>query len=81
LVGHAGQVSLGHAAFFAIGAYGRRVASRCGGPSCPVCWRRPESRPSSATCSGCLSAPERLYLAMATLGFTLIVQEMLLSSP
>ena len=80
LVGYAGQVSLGHAAFFAIGAYTAAVlAESLGGPSCPVCWRRPEF---TAVVGYLLGLPclrlSGLYLAMATLGFTLIVQEMLL---
>src|SRR5215813_11903735 len=80
LTGYAGQVSLGHAAFFAIGAYTAAVlAERWQWPSlaCLV---------AAAVVTGvvgyllglpCLRL-SGLYLAMATLGFTLIVQEMLL---
>src|SRR5262245_11403577 len=80
LTGYAGQVSLGHAAFFAIGAYTAAVlAERWQWPSlaCLV---------AAAVFTGvvgyllglpCLRL-SGLYLAMATLGFTLIVQEMLL---
>jgi branched-chain amino acid transport system permease protein len=80
LTGYAGQVSLGHAAFFAIGAYAAAVLAER--------WQWP-----SVLCVGAaalltaavgylLGMPclrlSGLYLAMATLGFTLIVQEMLL---
>src|SRR2546428_12255565 len=80
LTGYAGQVSLGHAAFFAIGAYTAAVLAER--------WHWP-----SVLCVGAaalftalvgylLGLPclrlSGLYLAMATLGFTRIVQEMLL---
>ena len=80
LTGYAGQVSLGHAAFFAIGAYTAAVlAERWQWPSL-LCLL------AAAVFTGligyllglpCLRL-SGLYLAMATLGFTLIVQEMLL---
>jgi ABC-type branched-subunit amino acid transport system permease subunit len=80
LTGYAGQVSLGHAAFFAIGAYTAAVlAERWHWPSL-LCML------AAAVFTGlvgyllglpCLRL-SGLYLAMATLGFTLIVQEMLL---
>ena len=80
LTGYAGQVSLGHAAFFAIGAYTAAVlAERWQWPSL-LCLL------AAALFTGlvgyllglpCLRL-SGLYLAMATLGFTLIVQEMLL---
>src|SRR5881296_3925962 len=80
LTGYAGQVSLGHAAFFAIGAYTAAVlAERWHWPSvlCLV-----GAALVSAAVGYLLGLPclrlSGLYLAMATLGFTLIVQEMLL---
>ncbi len=80
LTGYAGQVSLGHAAFFAIGAYTAAVlAERWQWPSvlCVV-----GAAFFSAVVGYLLGLPclrlSGLYLAMATLGFTLIVQEMLL---
>jgi len=80
LTGYAGQVSLGHAAFFAIGAYTAAVLAE---------WWRWSFVPClvaaavvSAVVGYLLGLPclrlSGLYLAMATLGFTLIVQEMLL---
>ena len=54
LTGYAGQVSLGHAAFFAIGAYTAAVLADAGsGRRCSACSRRPSSRRSSDTCWGC----------------------------
>jgi branched-chain amino acid transport system permease protein len=80
LTGYAGLVSLGHAAFFAIGAYTAAVlAERWQWPSvlCVVV-----AALFSAAIGYLLGLPclrlSGLYLAMATLGFTLIVQEMLL---
>ncbi|PYM19087.1 MAG: branched-chain amino acid ABC transporter permease [Candidatus Rokuibacteriota bacterium] len=80
LTGFAGQVSLGHAAFFAIGAYtAAALAERWQWPSA-LCVL------AAAFFTGvvgyllglpCLRL-SGLYLAMATLGFTFIVQEMLL---
>jgi branched-chain amino acid transport system permease protein len=80
LTGYAGQVSLGHAAFFGIGAYTAAVlAERWQWPSvlCIV-----GATVFTAAVGYLLGLPclrlSGLYLAMATLGFTLIVQEMLL---
>jgi len=80
LTGYAGQVSLGHAAFFAIGAYTAAVlAESARWPSvlCVVA-----GAAFTAVVGYLLGLPclrlTGLYLAMATLGFTLIVQEMLL---
>src|SRR5438094_3349250 len=80
LTGYAGQVSLGHAAFFAIGAYtAALVSARWHWPS--VVFRVGAALVSAAVGYRlglpCLRLSGR-YLAMATLGFTLIVQEMLL---
>jgi branched-chain amino acid transport system permease protein len=80
LTGYAGQVSLGHAAFFAIGAYTAAVLAES------LDWPFVICVPVSAFFTGivgyllglpCLRL-SGLYLAMATLGFTLIVQELLL---
>src|SRR2546430_4176945 len=80
LTGYAGQVSLGHAAFFAIGAYTAAVlAERWHWPSV-LCMLA--AALFTALVGYLLGLPclrlSGLYLAMATLGFTLIVQEMLL---
>ena len=75
LIGYAGQISLGHAGFFALGAYGTAIlASRYGWPS----WL---SMPASIAEVGMLAfvigrPTLRLkghYLAMATLGLGVIV--------
>jgi branched-chain amino acid transport system permease protein len=80
LTGYAGQISLGHAAFFAIGAYTAAVLTES------LHWPFVLCVLSAAAFTGvigylvglpCLRL-SGLYLAMATLGFTLIVQEMLL---
>jgi branched-chain amino acid transport system permease protein len=80
LTGYAGQVSLGHAAFFAIGAYTAAILAEA------LQWPFILCIVAAALCSAvvgyllglpCLRL-SGLYLAMATLGFTLIVQEMLL---
>src|SRR5256886_7152614 len=80
LTRYAGQVSLGHAAFFAIGAYTAAVlAERWHWPSllCLVAAALFTALVGSLLGLPCLRL-SGLYLAMATLGFTLIVQEMLL---
>jgi branched-chain amino acid transport system permease protein len=75
LIGYAGQVSLGHGAFFALGAYGTAIlAARYGWPA----WL---SIPASVAAVGLLAVVVgkptlRLkghYLAMATLGLGVIV--------
>jgi len=80
LTGYTGQVSLGHAAFFAIGAYTAGVLSESLRWPSVLCIL---AAAAFTTVVGyllglpCLRL-SGLYLAMATLGFTLIVQEMLL---
>ena len=115
LMGYAGQISLGHAGFFAIGGYASAVVS-----TTPTCCRSPHRRSSppppprdsprgrststartccasrrgSAPWSG--SRPRRLplsssacpslrlrghYLAMATLGFGIIVHRIVIGTP
>ncbi len=80
LVGYAGQVSLGHAAFFAIGAYTAAVLAESWRWSFVPCVLAAAG--VTAVVGYLLGLPclrlSGLYLAMATLGFTLIVQEMLL---
>jgi len=80
LTGFAGQVSLGHAALFAIGAYTAAVlAESLRWPFLPCVLA---AAAVTALVGYLLGLPclrlSGLYLAMATLGFTLIVQEMLL---
>jgi ABC-type branched-subunit amino acid transport system permease subunit len=80
LTGYAGQVSLGHAAFFAIGAYTAAVLAASLHWPFVICVT--VSAVFTAIVGYLLGLPclrlSGLYLAMATLGFTLIVQEMLL---
>ena len=80
LTGYAGQVSLGHAAFFAIGAYTAAVLAESAQWTFVPCVLAAAG--VSAGVGYLLGLPclrlSGLYLAMATLGFTLIVQEMLL---
>ncbi len=80
LTGYAGQVSLGHAAFFAIGAYTAAVLAESWRWSLVPCLVA--AAVVTAGVGYLLGLPclrlTGLYLAMATLGFTLIVQEMLL---
>ena len=75
LIGYAGQISLGHAAFFALGGYGSALlTARCDWPPV-IAWL------ATATGVACLAWAVgrpilRLrghYLAMATLGFGVIV--------
>lgn len=80
LTGYTGQVSLGHAAFFAIGAYTAAVLAESWRWSFIPCVLA--AAVFTAVVGYLLGLPclrlSGLYLAMATLGFTLIVQEMLL---
>ena len=80
LTGYAGQVSLGHAAFFAIGAYTAAVLAESLAWPFALCVTT--AAVFTAIVGYLLGLPclrlSGLYLAMATLGFTLIVQEMLL---
>lgn len=75
LIGYAGQISLGHAAFFALGGYGSAIAAARWG------WPVWLSMPAAVAAAGALAwfvgrPTLRLrghYLAMATLGFGVIV--------
>ena len=78
-IGYAGQISLGHAAFFAIGAYGSAIGTTTlGGPAWPV-------MAAVALIAAIIALAVGLpalklsghYLAMATLGFGLIVEHMI----
>jgi branched-chain amino acid transport system permease protein len=80
LTGYAGQVSLGHAAFFGIGAYTAAVLAESLHWPFVICVLAAAA--FTASVGYLLGLPclrlSGLYLAMATLGFTLVVQEMLL---
>jgi branched-chain amino acid transport system permease protein len=79
LMGYTGQISLGHAAFFALGAYGSGILNTRAG------WDPWLSMPASMVLTGVLAyligkpilKLKGNYLAMATLGFGLIVEHML----
>lgn len=83
LMGYAGQISLGHAAFFAVGAYTSGILSSRFGWSPVFCV------PASVTASGALALLIGLptlklrehYLAMATLGFGIITYTVLRADP
>jgi branched-chain amino acid transport system permease protein len=74
-IGYAGQISLGHAAFFGLGAYGSAVLS--------TAWGLPPWAAMPATATGVALAALLVgiptlrlsghYLAMATLGFNVVV--------
>src|SRR5437870_13571247 len=73
LTGYAGQVSLGHAAFFAIGAYTAAVLAESARSPSVLCMVTAAA--FTAVVGFLLGLPclrlTGLYLAMATLGFTL----------
>jgi branched-chain amino acid transport system permease protein len=79
LVGYAGQISLGHAAFFGLGAYGTAVLSARYG------WPPLASLPAAVAGVGLLAWAigrpilklKGHYLAMATLGFGVIISVVL----
>ncbi len=79
LTGYAGQISLGHAAFFAIGAYATGLLTKKAG--LPFIVSLPLAG-ALATGVGALAALpalrlKNLYLAIATLGFGVVVQKLL----
>ena len=78
LTGLAGQVSLGHAAFFGIGAYGSAILAKSAGLSLLLCI--PVATLSGALVAWLLSFPagrvREVYLAMMTLGFGQIFFEL-----
>lgn len=78
-IGYAGQISLGHAAFFAIGAYGSAIGTATFGlPAWPVLI-------VVALVTACVALAVGLpalklsghYLAMATLGFNIVIYTIL----
>ena len=79
LVGFSGQISLGHAGFFAIGAYAcALLTSKLGLPF----WLSIPLAAALATMIGALIALpalrlKNLYLAIATLGFGIVTQKMI----
>lgn len=74
LIGYAGQISLGHAGFFALGAYGSAILTSRG-------WPAPAALCAAAAAVGLLSFAvargimhlKGHYLAMATLGLGIII--------
>uniref|UniRef100_A0A7C3SKX2 Branched-chain amino acid ABC transporter permease n=1 Tax=Desulfobacca acetoxidans TaxID=60893 RepID=A0A7C3SKX2_9BACT len=81
IIGYAGQVSLGHAAFYGIGAYGSTLAVLYGGLPFPLALGLAVLL--AAVCGLALGLPTlRLkedYLAIVTLGFGVIVDLVLLN--
>jgi len=78
-IGYAGQISLGHAAFFAIGAYGSAIGTTTlGGPAWPV---MAAVALITAVIALAVGVPALKltghYLAMATLGFNIVVYTIL----
>jgi branched-chain amino acid transport system permease protein len=78
LAGYTGQVSLGHAAFFAIGAYTSAIITTRGGP---FLLALPASGVLAALAGIVVGLPalrlSGLYLAIATMGFAFVVDEIL----
>ena len=78
-IGYAGQISLGHAAFFAIGAYGSAIGTTTlGGPAWPVMIVVALAVAFIALAVGLPTLKlSGHYLAMATLGFNIVVYTIL----
>jgi branched-chain amino acid transport system permease protein len=78
-IGYAGQISLGHAAFFAIGAYGSAIGTATlGGPAWPVMIVVALMAAVIALTVGVPTLKlSGHYLAMATLGFNIVVYTVL----
>jgi branched-chain amino acid transport system permease protein len=78
LTGYTGQVSLGHAAFFAIGSYTSGILTSKGGPFIAAL---PLSGMLAAVVGVVIGLPALrltgLYLAIATMGFAFVVDEVL----
>jgi branched-chain amino acid transport system permease protein len=78
LTGYTGQVSLGHAAFFAIGSYTSGIITTKGGP---FLLALPSAGVLAALVGIVIGLPALrltgLYLAIATMGFAFIVDEVL----
>lgn len=79
-IGYAGQISLGHAAFFAIGAYGSAIGTATlGQPPWPVMIVVALSTALVALAVGLPALKlSGHYLAMATLGFNIVVYTILI---
>ena len=79
-IGYAGQISLGHAAFFALGAYGSALGTvTLGLPAWPVMMLTAVSVALTAFIVGLPALKlSGHYLAMATLGFNLVVYTLLI---
>lgn len=83
LTGFAGQISLGHAAFLAVGAYTAAIlGERLGLPF----WMALPAAGMAAAAVGLLVGPfalrlEGLYLAIVTIGLLFLVNHVLLSTP
>jgi branched-chain amino acid transport system permease protein len=79
LTGIAGQISLGHAGFFAIGAYGSAVLTKSAG--LPVILAVPCAVALAALAGWLLAIPagrvKEFYLAMMTAGFGLLTYEVI----
>ncbi len=79
LTGYAGQISLGHAAFFGIGAYATALLSDKVGV--PFVLALPIAALLTTAIGGVAAIPalrlKSLYLAIATLGFGVVVQKIL----
>jgi len=78
-IGYAGQISLGHAAFFAIGAYGSAIGTTTlGGPAWPVMAAVALIAAMIALAVGLPALKlSGHYLAMATLGFNIVIYTIL----
>ncbi|MFZ0131021.1 MAG: branched-chain amino acid ABC transporter permease [Desulfobacterales bacterium] len=78
-IGYAGQISLGHAAFFAIGAYGSAIGTTTfGAPAWPVMIAVALAAALIALAVGLPALKlSGHYLAMATLGFNIVVYTIL----
>jgi len=78
-IGYAGQISLGHAAFFGLGSYGSAILTTAGG--IPPWAAMPITAVGVALTALIIGVPTlRLsghYLAMATLGFNIVVHHIL----
>lgn len=83
IVGHTGQFSLGHAAFYAIGAYGTAILNTKFG--IPVIWLLPISGLLAAGVAYVVVRPilhlRGDYLLIVTLGFAEIIRIVLLNDP
>jgi branched-chain amino acid transport system permease protein len=78
-IGYAGQISLGHAAFFAIGAYGSAIGTvTLGVPAWPVMIAVALLAALIALAVGLPALKlSGHYLAMATLGFNIVIYSLL----